>query len=243
MTNTVQNLQVVVFSPASSTLDAEGIYNSVFGEPASSTQRNKFPQPQAPFLSIASGEKNNCIFNVQINEGRIDFFVRSAPRPSHDLELESLDADSAFNDIIKNYKTVSTSFKDTYRLAIVTNSGAAFESEQQSVDAFCQAIGIEALGENVVATDLNFQRNKRSTLEGGAVINFLERHNVDLLVLMQGNMPPPFAALIPGYQPTPQKMLYVLNKMRDVNTVPDGRTFSEEEQIETLNNLYSVIRG
>lgn len=242
MTKPIQNLQIAVFTQATCSASAEEIYSAIFRETATSSQKNKFPQPQAPFLSIASGELDRKNLSVQINNGRVDFFIRGIPANSDDLNLELVDPSWAFSHFENNYSAIAGRLGQVYRLAVVTNSGEICSTEADAVSAFGNAIGLKFPEKGITATDLNFQINRRTTLATGVLVNRLTRYNVDLLALMDGSIPPNMPNLMHGIV-RPLKQVLVLNTMMDINTVPSSNTpIPEIEQLSILKKLYQFTQ-
>lgn len=237
MTELVQNFQLVAFTQSASSSIAETIYSAIYNDIPMSVQKNKVPQPHAPFLSLASGEKSGASLAVQINDGRVDFFVRGIPDNNHPSQLEQVDVNWAFSHFAERYSLISKSLGPVYRLAIVTNSGTICETEQQAVTLFSEAVGIKHPGRDATAADLNFQINLRAKLANGRLINRLKRYSIN--TMMSGTFPHMQPNIFPGLGST-VKQSFIFNITKDFNSVPDSNAISEIDQMEVLNKIFKL---
>ena len=74
----IGSYQLVWFKPSVERIHAHEFYEKVFGEMPDTSQANRAPTPNAPFLSMAKSERGPETYTAQVAPGRIDFFWQAS---------------------------------------------------------------------------------------------------------------------------------------------------------------------
>lgn len=239
MTNSVQNFQIAVFTQSASTLNAEDLFTTIYQESPSSTQKQKYPQPNAPFLSAAFGDKDGAAYSAQVNEGRVDFHLSAINEAGEDIKIGNISPDWAMRYFVDNYRDITPQLGQVYRLAIVTNSVNLFLNQTDAVSAFCNSTGIPAPGDDATAADLIFQMNRRAKIES-IEVNKLFRCSIEQYAFALGNLSNPMLNLIPAPAMKKMNQYLALNTMKDVNTVPTSTPLAGDMQFDILKHLFDM---
>lgn len=246
MNSYMTDLQVAVFAQSVRNIDVEQLFDNLFGEAPSSTQRNKFPHPQAPFLAQGKGVIDDITCDIQIKEGRIDVYFTSATATTVDQVLPSLNAVHARNIFLKNYAKSFQNLPGIYRQAVVVNNGSVFDDERSAIKHFYSKLGLSKFDNDIISADLQFVYNKRKLLKSQWWANQIRRYNIEVLhvysapahhVGLPYNMPG-----LPVMMP-PIKNNFVFNENFDVNIAPTGSEISLEHQIINIEELFLISLG
>lgn len=235
-----QDIQLVVFAPDVSSVSVEEAFASLFGEVPASVQKNAFPQPNAPFLAKAHGERNGLACDIQVKEGRVDVSVSAIQAPRLDFQLISFDPTSVFEEILASYGAVFGAIPGVYRQAVVGNFGEPHGSASDAISAFAEGVGLREFEVNVEPADLLFTFNRRRHINDQWQINRIVRHSVDILAYFNGPQPTAPFSLI-NMPAVPTKQIFVHNRMLDFNTVPTGLTMDIGTQVENFKSIFNAL--
>ncbi len=220
-----QSVLLVWFTPASNSVRAAAVYESVFGREADTVQTNKAPNPASPFLSVANGVLNSVQTQVAVLPGRVDLSISSVPETA-EANTEIEDTAGLLTSLAESASTVSASISEVLRQALVVNlqrRAADISEALNNLDVQIEGIDLEG------TLDFSLQLNKRREFRSlpGTQMNRLVRASTAIaqqISITMGNG-------LPGIPVNVGNEVAFSHFAIDLNTVATtGRTFSPEEQ-------------
>lgn len=226
------NIQLSSFLSEFTSFRLNEFAEQVFGSEPDVFQRNKVPNQQAPFLAIAKREVGDKAIVIQLQPGRLNFFLESLAA-REDSPLPVFDFDSNLELLLTAFDAASDIPVST-RVACNVTTVELYDSLPDALGGFGQLTGID-LPE--FSTDVVFQMNARSRI-GDVDINRIMAANVVEHRKLQ-------ITISPDSQATHSlgDYFYGLQLTCDFNTVPSGRIFNMNEQKNLMRDLANLTRS
>lgn len=226
-----QSVQLVWFVTTVHGVQTDVIFEALFGDSPETIQKNKVPNPQNPFLSVASGHVGELFVQIQLQPGRLDLFFN--PRQSEDADMPLLDSAHVGSVIRAILLKGANYFPESVRLATVWNLLEEEASGEAAGETVAKLISFNQGYKDFL--DLTLQVNRRRYIGDGIEINRLLRWSVASFQHVQFLMNHDF-----GGAQSPAHMLmqkYAATIVADLNTVPTNRLFNAEQQIPIFTEM------
>ncbi len=228
-----QSVQLVWFTNAAESVNADAFFSCVFGQPALNTQRSRSPNAFNPFYSSASGDIDDVQGVVHVQPGRVDLILTPFEGPDVDpLHIPLLKTKEVLDRIMGNIGALIALVPGILRVATVANLVLQTANEEESNKKIMELVGLpDGISE---ASDLIFQMNRRKSFEfdRNVVMNRVIKYHS--LISQQYVITPTVVAptSIPMNAP-----LFGVNVTVDVNTM----VINFELQRESLMPIFEDI--
>lgn len=221
------------FPTSTSQLQAGHILSAILQTEPDTTQINRTPSPQAPFLSQATLAQDGAIYTVQVQPGRANLIIQPVDEAqSLGPDFPLMDFEPIFSRTLDRIMNQEVSpVGDCLRLSIVVNVSWQRESRRDANVLFRRLTSIEADPE---AIDLIYQMNLRHNIDEGFTINTIRQFSVNEVQQVQVPLGVPMLAqmnVVSG--PT----IYLAGFNLDYNTVPTGQVINNDLQSKVLSSL------
>lgn len=205
------------------------------------SQNNKVPSPQAPFLSSANGVKSGFNYAVKVGPGRVDMTVGSRVPDDPNLENSSLiDVGETLKTFVENVERGALDLIGRVtRVSIVSTLDLPCSNKAEANESFMKlsSMPVEVEG----AEDLIFQFNKRKMVRGDTQINRLIKYETEESRLVSFKIDPQTGQPI-GTGPVADARYSVL-VTTDINTVPTGEVFDSNWQKDLFSEIASESKS
>lgn len=223
------SVQVVWFSAEAHGLDANDLFATMTGAPATSTNRNSSPTPTNPRFSSALGEADGVAFEIGVQFGRVDLVVqRPASEGQFGPELFK-NTPELLDDVATKTKRLTGTVPNVNRLALVLQLGNFAGSHPKCTQLVNQSIGnaidFEGISDLMLQVNRKFKAPAATELEMNRLLRFA------VLQIQQVFMDAARAALA-GTQE-----VFLASFMVDLNTVPTTRVIDVAEQDRIWDTL------
>lgn len=230
------SVQMAFFVSTSTAIDAEKLYTDAYGVEPNSAQKNRVVSPTNPILSQALGSDDDLQYIIQVQPGRVDFFVTPAEKPEKSVDpyanlIETRHGLSMLMQAAENCAEQLASL----RVAIIANLAEPVSSYQEGSAKVAEMIGTALPLSD--GSDIQFQWNVPIAWDRDYRINRLLR--VAILgfqqVAFQNAVGQP---LIPISEEK-----FATSLMIDVNTVPLPVSFPEGVSKAALQEIHRIVIG
>lgn len=227
-----QSIQFGWFVTSVDGLKADVLYEGIVGHEPDHAQRNKVPNPAAPFFSVASGALDGLQRQLQVQPGRIDLLISGEEEGGGvGNGPQLLDTRKVIEETVHLFDKRTIVWPDAVRLTVVANLFWPAADAGAATEKFFEVTGLN-FGLNDM-TDPMLQINRRKPLkslpvEMNRVMRFGTASFQEFVVQFQDakSMPVPISVQHFGASLT-----------LDFNTAPDGRVFQVKDQVSICKEL------
>lgn len=227
------------FPVSATSLRADKILEALFEVSPDSSQTNRLPTPQAPFLSQASYSDETVTYLVQVLPGRVNLVLQPANGEASTEDFGHpplIDFEANFDRAISCILKLPTGLiGDCLRLSIIPNFAWRRQSQAEANEVFSSLTSTTI---RVDSRDLLYQFNDRGRITQGIEINQIHSFGVAEYQMFQFQLG---QGQNIGVMPGNSMINYVATLSLDFNTVPDGRILSESLQKLIFEDLRTSV--